>query len=321
MENIPVSVELLTLYAYNETMSIQLGQGFRDQYIHVIPTSVLRELCRHPILQALHVTDIGYFPDAQYHYRERPEGCSQHILIYCVQGTGFVRRGNGSAVEVNKDMAFHIAPDVSHVYGSSVEEPWHIYWVHYAGDLASWYAPHSLGSNDILRVPFQRFPMILELFQTMFRTLDQGLTLGRCIHCSQVLGHLLSLVYMSSSDFSAAELECGENIHSTLYHVEAAITFFQSRMSGSCTLAEAADSVGLSKSQLTVVFKRITGYSPMAFFIGLKMQLACRYLDLTDLTIAEIAAAVGYKDPYYFSRAFSKTIGMAPRTYRNMDKG
>ncbi len=321
MENIPVAIASSAMNDYNWIMSTQLGQGFKNQYINVIPETILRELCEHPIAQALHVTDVGFFPDAQYHYRARPEGCDQHVLIYCVQGAGFIRRGNGSPVEVKKDTAFYIPPNAAHVYGASEQNPWHIYWVHYSGHLAPWYAPEQLGPDGILHVPLQRFPVILELFHTIFQTLDQGITLGRFIHCSQVLGHLLTLIYMSGSDSAMDELTCGEGFHAAVYQVEKAMTFFQHRLSELCTLAEVAAAVGLSKSQLTAIFKRSTGYSPIAFFINLKMQLACRYLDLTDMTIAEIAAAVGYKDPYYFSRVFSKTIGMAPTVYRNMDKG
>ncbi len=307
---------------YNNAMSIQLGHGFKDQYINVIPDTILRELCGHPILNALHLTDVGFFPNARHHYRARPEGCAQHILIYCVHGTGYVRFGRGAPITVPKDTAFYIPPGAPHVYGSSDTDPWHIYWVHYSGTLAPWHKPpEAYTAGGVFRIPFHKLPLIMELFHTIFGALDQGMSLGTMIHCSQVLGHLLSLVYVSNSGFTAAELCAGHDINRALYQVERAISFLQNKMSGSCTLDEVAKEVGLSKSQLTAVFKRTTGYSPIAFFINLKMQLACRYLDLTDMNISEIAAAIGYQDPYYFSRVFSKTIGMSPSAYKHMDKG
>ena len=42
----------------------------------------------HPLLHSLLPTDIGWYPAAQYHFRERPEGADEHILIYCVAGSG-----------------------------------------------------------------------------------------------------------------------------------------------------------------------------------------------------------------------------------------
>lgn len=42
----------------------------------------------NPLISDLYITDIGYYPKAHYHFRERPEGCSQNILIYNVEGKG-----------------------------------------------------------------------------------------------------------------------------------------------------------------------------------------------------------------------------------------
>ena len=39
-------------------------------------------------------------------------------------------------------------------------------------------------------------------------------------------------------------------------------------------------------------------------------------LDSSDLGVGEIARSVGYEDPLYFSRLFSKTVGSSPRGYR-----
>jgi AraC-like DNA-binding protein len=36
----------------------------------------------------------------------------------------------------------------------------------------------------------------------------------------------------------------------------------------------------------------------------------------TDMKISEIAETVGFSDPFYFCRIFSKAYGAAPREYR-----
>ncbi|MDY4890912.1 MAG: AraC family transcriptional regulator, partial [Prevotella sp.] len=48
----------------------------------------------------------------------------------------------------------------------------------------------------------------------------------------------------------------------------------------------------------------------------LKIQLACKLLETTDLKINQICAKVGIDDSYYFSRLFTKTIGISPKKYR-----
>ena len=49
----------------------------------------------------------------------------------------------------------------------------------------------------------------------------------------------------------------------------------------------------------------------------LRQEQACIQLKLTEKSIADIAIAVGYKDPSVFSRSFKQWTGLSPRAYRN----
>jgi transcriptional regulator GlxA family with amidase domain len=87
------------------------------------------------------------------------------------------------------------------------------------------------------------------------------------------------------------------------------------------TLDELAKFNNLSKSQLNKIFNQKTNHSPINFFIQLKIQRACKYLDLTKLTIREISEKMGYNDQYYFSKIFKKIMGIPPSQYRKIKKG
>ena len=77
-----------------------------------------------------------------------------------------------------------------------------------------------------------------------------------------------------------------------------------------------ADHAQLSKSHFARLFKEQTNYSPVEYFIRLKLQRACMQLALTRKTIREISYNLGYTDPYYFSRIFKKIIGKSPSQFR-----
>ena len=50
------------------------------------------------------------------------------------------------------------------------------------------------------------------------------------------------------------------------------------------------------------------------------MQKACQYLLLTDLRVNEIGEKLGIEDPYYFTRLFTKKMGVSPTQYRKINR-
>ena len=88
------------------------------------------------------------------------------------------------------------------------------------------------------------------------------------------------------------------------------------RLGSSLNLNELAGTVNLSPYHFARTFKKLTGLSPMHYFIQMRLQQACNLLDTTRQPIKQIAYDVGYPDPLYFSRIFRRIIGMTPRTYR-----
>lgn len=61
---------------------IKRKDGFSGERALVVPHSIIEEMEKNPLMAPLHITDIGYYPKAEYHYRERREPITQYILIY-----------------------------------------------------------------------------------------------------------------------------------------------------------------------------------------------------------------------------------------------
>lgn len=75
-----------------------------------------------------------------------------------------------------------------------------------------------------------------------------------------------------------------------------------------------ASKMQLSKSQLFRKLKALTGKSPAIYIRSIRLQKGKELLQNPDLSIAEIAYEVGFKDPAYFSRTFSQEFGITPNT-------
>jgi len=102
--------------------------------------------------------------------------------------------------------------------------------------------------------------------------------------------------------------------------IDSAIQYMQEHITENFSLNELSKFYNYSPSRFSSLFKQKTGYAPIDYFIQMKMQKATQQLDFTDHSIKEISLDMGFDDPYYFSRRFSKVIGMSPTKYRSINK-
>ena len=98
--------------------------------------------------------------------------------------------------------------------------------------------------------------------------------------------------------------------------IQKTIEYMQAHLEHLVTISELSLAAGCSSSLLSSVFKNSTGYSPINYFNHLKIQKACQYFYSTNALVKEVAAQLGYDDPYYFSRLFTLLMGISPSQYR-----
>ena len=82
------------------------------------------------------------------------------------------------------------------------------------------------------------------------------------------------------------------------------------------TVDELARAAAVSRSTLSDRFTLLIGEPPMRYLTRWRMQLAQHLLRQTDLSIAAVAARVGYASEVAFSHAFKRYIGQPPVSWR-----
>ena len=82
------------------------------------------------------------------------------------------------------------------------------------------------------------------------------------------------------------------------------------------SLNQVAREINISANYLSAVFSQEMGATFTEYVTGKRMDRARELLRTTDKRSGEIAFAVGYRDPHYFSFLFKKTQGCTPRDYR-----
>lgn len=281
----------------------RLSDGFRHEQMFVLNAQASERFQMLTGDTGLYLTDVGFYPDAAGHYRARPSGCPSAILLYVRKGRGTVKLP-GKTVQLSENEAFVIPPGTPHLYFADRQEPWSLFWVH-AGGAAL--AGFDTGVRRKLAGPraAQRMEMYFEM---IFQTLQEGLTDGNFRYLDRLLQTVFAEVFFR---------EEGRGMSGGNRVVNQIIILFGRSLNRSLTLADLSEETGLSASRISALFRKYTGSAPLVFFIRMKMERACFLLRTSTLNVSEVALELGYTDPYYFSRVFSRTVGQSPRAYRS----
>lgn len=287
--------------------------GFTHEKSIIIPNSIMDNMTIHPLIAPLYITDIGYFPKAINHYRNRDNGCNNYILIFCVDGCGVINI-NEQEITIEKNHLIIIEANVPHIYHALKQQPWSIYWLHFNGTNAAAFIALINKNPSPSYISPDKHSHLIKQFHQIYAILETGYSTDNIIHISTMLGVFLSSIHHSSSlNNTTKKLNTNP--------INTCIEFMLDHVDEHINLNQLTYELNLSKSYLIHLFKENTGFSPIDYFIHLKIQKACNLLDTTSLSIKEIACQLGYDDPYYFSRIFKKTMEHSPVHYRKIEKG
>ena len=92
----------------------------------------------------------------------------------------------------------------------------------------------------------------------------------------------------------------------------------ESELGGKLHVLDMAGVLGLSQFHFCREFRRVTGISPYAYVTRRRIARAALLLAGSDLSIAEIGKAVGFKSHAHFTHAFVQGEKKTPSEYRNI---
>lgn len=287
-----------------------LRDGFPGQRMRVLPRPLVTEALRGPVTSQLLVTDVGFFPHASRHGRERPRGSAENLVVVCASGGGTCTLPSG-AYTIRAGQVLVIPARVAHRYQADAEDPWTIWWMHLVGS----YVPELLrvvGATPERPVLAVSDPApVMSLIDTVIRRMEQDETMPSLLAASGAAWHALTLI---AAGRRVVGKEAGDPIAATIEHL-------RSNPAARVSIAELAGIAGFSESHFAALFRRTTGYGALEYQTRLRMGSARELLDITDRSVSSIAQQVGYQDPLYFSRQFRRIHGMSPSEYRSHDKG
>lgn len=232
------------------------------------------------------------------------------LIHYVVSGCGVLHCG-GKSYSVTAGQGFLILPNEETCYQADANTPWHYAWVGYQGTQAKMITC-AAGLDEMHRVFTALHP------QEAWQALEQMRTDAKELRLLQMsaIGSLLRFLSLIAPEQNTSAATLARQ------YCEKAQWYLEGRYDHDVSIQEAANFVGLSRSQLYRVMIMELGCSPKALLLQIRMQHACELLSSTNLTMESIAHRIGMQTSAQLGAAFKSFYGISPGEYRkNGDNG
>jgi AraC-like DNA-binding protein len=256
---------------------------------------VSSHVCKALSLYGIHLTGLSSArPDFRF---VRLQPTISQILV-CLSGEGYVLV-DGEWKSCNSGTAYITPPGVLHAYHAAGEVLWEICWVMYGPEEQARFLAASRYPLLIQVDPYPLSQSIEGLYRESISQADQPIM--------QLWAQLLhSYVQRLLTHQTSNELR----LQRIWDAVNADIAF-------SWNTAILAEQAGMSTEHLRRLCQQYLGCSPMKYVTMLRMRHAAALLAHDAYGVEAVARRVGYENPYAFSTAFKRSMGMSPSLYRH----
>ena len=228
---------------------------------------------------------------------------NSYIIHYVFGGRGYY---NGNLVEAGQ--GFLIKPGQIVAYHADPQDPWELLWI--------------VSEDPDMQTLFLSYDAVPEtgIFSYDYPAAVRHCADALCLLPRRVVGtaELLEL-FLRVYKHQQPAFRGPEQSQMRSY-VGFALDYIHMNYQSPVTVQELTHLLGVSQPYLFRIFKAQTGKSPKQYLGDYRLLQAEKLLMETELSIAEVAASVGYADPLAFSKFFSGRQGCAPQHYRQKMK-
>jgi AraC family transcriptional regulator len=156
-------------------------------------------------------------------------------------------------------------------------------------------------------------PLIYGIGEALKREVETGQSGGQLYIQSATL-MLVNHLLRDYSEISTTPQEISEGLPQ--YQLKYIIEYIEAHIAEDISLSKLAAQLKLSQSHFSSLFRKSSGLSPYQFLIRQRVNRAKKLLLKGDLTIADVAIAVGFYDQSHLTRHMRRLLDVSPRQLR-----
>ena len=237
----------------------------------------------------------------------RPFGRVDYHILYIVRGVcHVVLEGKETLVSAGRFILFR--PNERQEYFFEADSGSFSYYIHFTGRDAE----AVLRSLSLWEITVGAAPNSREL-EWLFSQMIREYSLLQAEHEAVTGGLLLSILGLLSRGVALSNSQIDEKKQR---RVQRAIERMYADMDKKLSVEALAKECNYSVGYFSHLFRAVTGVAPHTYMCRLRIERAKNLLDSTDLSVLEIALAIGCEDQNYFSRFFKAQTGLSPSAYR-----
>lgn len=297
------TLQLKTVKEYNDYMGVET----RHPLVNVIEGSKMP----HPVYHARkHVgMYIVFLKDLKctdnLKYGRRSYDFQENTLVFIAPGQVFGQEADGSTFKGSGwCLVFH--PELLH--GTSLNRRMQEYTF------------FSYAVNEALHLSEQERESIIDCMVRINTEIDNSFDK----HSNQIIISAIELLLNYCVRFYDRQFVTRKNENKdTLITFEALLNDYfisdKPAQFGTPTVSWCAEQLHLSANYFGDLIKKETGASAQEYILTKTMDIAKEWLADPAKSISDVAYALGYQYPQYFSRAFKRVVGCPPNKYRALD--
>ncbi|MFJ6580343.1 helix-turn-helix domain-containing protein [Streptomyces sp. NPDC091368] len=230
-----------------------------------------------------------------------PRTLDHHVAVVVSAGTGWYRGADGRRTTVTAPALIWLTPGNPHHYSADPGTGWDEAFVDFTGPATATYTELGCIEPDRPVVPLSDAAPARAAISRIARAARPGNPLLE-VETGAAVHELLVALRRARADTNAD----GDSVLAAL-----ARDAFQP-----LSVAEHATRHGMTAAELRSAVRRAAGCSPKDYLLTVRLGRAKELLAATELPVAAVARRVGYDDPAYFSRLFTRRVGIAPVRFR-----